>query len=312
MTVAVQGLPVLEDILVGPSTDQVEIRFEPTAKRIRAFVAGVAIADSNRVMMMFETSRLVVYYFPVEDVRTDLLVPTSKVIWSAFKGDARYYSISVDGRIVEDVAWRYLDPLTRCPDIAGYIAFHWKLMDAWFEEDDEVFVHARDPYHRIDVLNSSREVKVVVAGQNVAVTRRARFLFETGLPVRYYIPKEDIRIDLLQPSQTQTACAYKGPTSRYWQAPAADGTAVDVAWCYESPNREVTPIAGMVAFFNERVDVIQVDRKEMPRPVTHWSHRPARRGITKGRFIWSPKNEDFTQAVGVCGESNQSPHLGRR
>jgi uncharacterized protein (DUF427 family) len=275
MTVAVQGLPVLEDILVGPSTDQVEIRLEPTAKRIRALVAGVAVADSHRVMMMFETSRLVVYYFPIEDVRTDLLVPTSKVIPSAVKGDATYYSIHVDGRTVESAAWRYQDPPTGCPDIAEYVAFHWKLMDAWFEEDDEVFVHARDPYHRIDVLNSSREVKVVVAGQTVAVTRRARFLFETGLPVRYYIPKEDVRIDLLQPSQTQTACAYKGPTSHYWQAPAADGAAIDVAWCYESPNPEVAPIAGMVAFFNERVDAVHVDGTEMPRPVTPWSHRPA-------------------------------------
>src|SRR5258706_12440533 len=94
-------------------------------------------------------------------------------------------------------------------------------MDAWFEEDDEVFVHARDPYRRIDVLNSSREVRVVFGGQTVAVTRRARFLFETGLPVRYYIPKEDVRTDLLQPSHTATASASKGPTQRYSQGVSA-------------------------------------------------------------------------------------------
>jgi uncharacterized protein (DUF427 family) len=222
-------------------------------------------------MMMFETARLGVYYFPVDDVRTDLLVATSKVVTSAVKGDATYYSIAVDGRTVESAAWRYLDPPAGCPQIANLVAFHWKLMDAWFEEDDEVFVHARDPYHRIDVLSSSREVRVVVGGQVVAVTRRARFLFETGLPVRYYIPKDDVWIELLEPSQTKTACAYKGATSRYWQGAAADGSVRDIAWSYDDPTPEVATIAGTVAFFNERVDAIYVDGKEMQRTQTVWS-----------------------------------------
>jgi len=270
MSIAVQG-PLLENKLLGPAPKVIALRMEPIGKRVRAFVGGVAIADSCRVMLMFETARLCVYYFPVEDVRTDLLVATSKVVRSAAKGDATYYSIVVDGRAVENGAWRYLDPPAGCPEIANLVAFHWKLMDAWFEEDDEVFVHARDPYHRIDVLDSSREVRVVVGGQTSAATRRARFLFETGLPVRYYIPQEDIRTDLMQPSQTKTACAYKGPTSRYWQAATADGTICDIAWCYEAPAQQMARIAGMVAFFNERVDAIYVDGKEMPRTQTPWT-----------------------------------------
>lgn len=271
MSVAVQGPPFLEDILLWPAPNVIAVRVEPIAKRVRTFVGGVAIADSCRVMMMFETARLPVYYFPIEDVRTDLLIPTSKVVKSPAKGEATYYSIVVDGRTVENAAWRYLHPPDFCPEIANLVAFHWKLMDAWFDEDDEVFVHAHDPYHRIDVLNSSREVRVDIGGQTVAVTRRARFLFETGLPVRYYIPKEDVRTDLLQPSQTETACAYKGPTSRYWQTAMADGTLCDIAWCYEAPAPEVATIAGMVAFFNERVDAIYLDGNEMPRPRTKWS-----------------------------------------
>jgi uncharacterized protein (DUF427 family) len=270
MSVTVEG-PVLENKLLGPPPKVIALRIEPIGKRVRAFVGGVAIADSCRVMVMFESARLCVYYFPVEDVRTDLLVITSKVVRSPAKGDATYYSIAVDGRTVENAAWRYLDPPAGCPDLPGFIAFHWKLMDAWFEEDDEVFVHARDPYHRIDVLNSSREVRVVFGGQTVAVTRRARFLFETGLPVRYYIPKEDVRTDLLQQSHTATACAYKGPTSRYWQVSTADGSVCDIAWSYEDPAPEVATIAGMVAFFNERVDAIYVDGKEVPRTQTPWS-----------------------------------------
>jgi uncharacterized protein (DUF427 family) len=267
MTIAIQALTHLEDKVIGPKPMTTEIRLEPIATRVRAFAAGVAIADSCRVMMMFETARLVVYYFPIEDVRTDLLVASSKVVMSDIKGEATYYSITVDGRTVDNAGWRYLGR----PDLAGFIAFHWKLMDAWFEEDDEVFVHARDPYHRIDVLNSSREVRVVVGGQVVAVTRRARFLFETALPVRYYIPKDDVRFDLLELSQMKTACAYKGPTSRYWQTAAADRSVRDIAWSYEDPNPEVATIAGMVAFFNERVDAIYVDGKEMPRVRTVWS-----------------------------------------
>jgi uncharacterized protein (DUF427 family) len=271
MSVTVQDPPFLENMLLGPAPKVIAVRIEPIAKRVRSFVSGVAIADSCRVMMMFETARLPVYYFPIEDVRMDLLVATSTVVKSAAKGDATYYSIAVDGRTVENAAWRYLDPTAGSPEIVNLIAFHWKLMDAWFEEDDEVFVHARDPYHRIDVLNSSREVRVVVGGQVVAVTRRAQFLFETRLPVRYYIPKEDVRTNLIQPSETKTACAYKGPTSRYWQAATADGTFCDIAWCYETPAPEVARIAGRVAFFNERVDAIYVEGKEMPRTRTKWS-----------------------------------------
>lgn len=271
MTVEEMASPFLEDKLLGPAPNVIAVRMEPIAKRVRAFVGGIAVADSSRVMMMFETARLPVYYFPIEDVRMELLVASPKVVKSAVKGTATYYSIAVDGRTVENAAWRYIDSLADCPEIANLVAFHWKLMDAWFEEDDEVFVHARDPYHRIDVLNSSREVRVVVGGQLVAATRRAQFLFETGLPVRFYIPKEDVRIDLLRSSRTRTACAYKGSTSQYWQTTTADGTVRDIAWCYETPTREAEPIAGMVAFFNERVDAIYIDGQEIPKSQTAWS-----------------------------------------
>jgi uncharacterized protein (DUF427 family) len=260
----------MEDIRTGPPQAQPNISFEPVAKRVRAFVGGVAIADSSLVMMMHETSRLPVYYFPIEDVRTDLLAPSDKIATAPVKGDASYHSIVVDGRVVEDAAWRYLHPLPDCPDISGDIAFHWIKMDAWFEEDEEVFAHARDPYHRIDVLDSSRRVRIILGGQVVADTQRARFLFETHLPPRYYIPAEDVRLDLLQVSETQTRCAYKGQTSAYWSAETAKG-ARDVAWSYAEPTPEASRIAGMISFFNERVDAVFVDGVEQPRTWTPWS-----------------------------------------
>jgi uncharacterized protein (DUF427 family) len=231
-------------------------------------VDGVAIADSARAMLMLETGRLPVYYFPVAEVRRDLLRPSGHKVASARKGEAVYFNIETKARVVENAAWQYPAPLKGIPDISGFIAFHWNLMDAWFEEDEEVFVHARDPHKRVDVLESSRHVQIVLDGQTVADTKRARFLFETNLPTRYYIPKLDIRWDLLQPSQTQTACPYKGKTSAYW---ASRATGKDIAWSYAAPLPECAKIANLVAFFNERVDAILVDGKEIAKIATPWS-----------------------------------------
>jgi uncharacterized protein (DUF427 family) len=247
------------------------LRVEKTDRRVRAVFGGEVVADSKRVLLVWEPRRLVVYYFPVEDVRMDLLQPTRHTLDSGAESETLRWDLQAGGRTAENAAWGYRDPDGERAALRGHVAFYWSKLDAWFEEDDEVFVHARDPYHRIDVLNSSREVRVVFGGQTVAVTRRARFLFETALPVRYYIPKEDVRTDLLQQSHTATACAYKGPTSRYWQVSTADGSVRDIAWSYEDPAPEVATIAGMVAFFNERVDAIYVDGKEMPRTQTAWS-----------------------------------------
>lgn len=264
------AMPILENMQVGimPADGRYYVRVEPIAKRIRAVVDDVAIADSTRTLMMWEAGRLCVYYFPVEDVRTDLLSATDTIVASAHKGDATYYSVTVGERTIDDAAWRYLAPAAGTPDVAGYIAFHWKYMDHWLEEDEEVFVHARDPYHRIDVLHSSRRVEVIVGGETVADTKDAMILFETSLPPRYYIPQQDVRFDLLQPSRMQTGCAYKGPTSAYW---SAAGSHRPLAWCYETPWDEVSKVAGRVAFFNERVDAIVVDGVTQDKPVTPWS-----------------------------------------
>jgi uncharacterized protein (DUF427 family) len=142
-------------------------------------------------------------------------------------------------------------------------------MDAWYEEDDEVFVHPRDPHHRVDVLNSSRHVKVVVEGVVVAETRRPRLLFETGLPTRYYIPKIDVRMDLLEPTDSITACPYKGRAS-YWSVRAGERLLEDLVWVYPAPIPECPKIENLLSFYNEKVD-IYVDGELQPRPKTHWS-----------------------------------------
>jgi len=256
----------LEDIQIGPS-DGHDIRLYPTAKRVRAFFGDIAMADSTRVQLMLESGRLPVYYFPVEDVRMDLLVPGTRRETSPTKGQATYLTIDAGRNTAPNAAWRYEASPAGCPDLSGLIALRWRAMDAWYEEDEKVIAHAHDPFHRIDVLLSSRHVQVRIGGEVVADTRRSRMLFETGLPVRYYIPRDDVSLDVLTPSGTVTACAYKGQTSQYWKSRE---DVRDVSWSYSSPSPEASAVAGMVCFFNERVD-ISVDGVVQPRPQTPWS-----------------------------------------
>ncbi|HEX6538668.1 MAG TPA: DUF427 domain-containing protein [Candidatus Dormibacteraeota bacterium] len=256
---------LIEDVVTGPPAVAASVRLERTAKRVRCFLGDTAVADSTHAMLCFETNRLAVYYFPLHDVVGGALVSSGRTYESPLKGAARYFDVSAGGAVAADAAWEYRDPLPGAEPGTRYVAFHWTLMDAWFEEDEEVFIHPRDPYHRIDVLQSSRHVEVAVSGSVVAESHRPRILFETSLPPRYYLPREDVRLGLLEPSTTRTGCAYKGYTTEYW---ALNGR--DVAWTYATPPPEVGRIAGMIAFFNERVD-ITIDGREQQRPATPWS-----------------------------------------
>ena len=244
------------------------ILFEPTHRRVRVLIGGTTIADSRDVMLMLENRRLAVYYFPVRDVKLDLLVPTSFSSNHVGKGKATFYSVKVGERVAEKGAWRYLEP--ERADLKDYVAFYWDKMDAWFEEDDEVFVHPRDPYHRVDVLNSSRHVKIVVGGEVVAETTRPRLLMETGLPVRYYIPKIDVRLDLLTPTNTSTRCPYKGKAS-YWSVNVKGKEFADIVWGYPAPIPECTKIENLLCFYDEKVDAVYVDGELQTRPLTPWS-----------------------------------------
>ena len=256
-----------------PSTDH-PVWTEPSPRRVRAFLDGTAVADSTRALLLLETGHLPVYYFPPQDVRTDLLEPTDRSTYCPHKGHASYWSVSVGDRVATNAVWSYQDPLPGRDDIKGYLAVYWHRMDAWFEEDDEVFAHPRDPYHRVDVLSSSRHVRVVVAGETVAETRRPWLLFETGLPTRYYLPKADVRMDLLDPTDRETQCPYKG-RARYWSARVGDTVEDDIAWSYPFPIPECPKIENLVAFYNERAD-IWVDGELQPKPETPWSRPPAR------------------------------------
>jgi len=176
-------------------------------------------------MLLHEAGHLPVFYFPMEDVRMDVMEATEHTTHSPLKGDASYWTIRVGDRVAENAAWSYLHPLPEGPEIKGYMAFYWDQMDAWYEEDEQVFAHARDPYKRVDVLPSSRHVRVVLGGVTIADTHRPCLLIETGLPTRYYIPEQDVRMEMLEPTETTTHCPYKGQAS-YWSARIDDRVCV--------------------------------------------------------------------------------------
>ena len=245
------------------------IYLEDTPRRVRVVFGGETIADSRRAKLLHEAGLLPVYYFPMEDVRMDLLEESDHTTHCPFKGDASYWSVRAGDKVAENAVWGYPEPIDSAPPIAGYLAFYWREMDHWYEEDEEVFVHPKDPYHRVDVLESSRHVTVRVNGEVVAETDRPKILFETGLPPRYYIPEEDVREDVLAASEKATMCPYKG-TASYYSVDAGGGRAEDLVWYYPEPLPEVGKIRGHLCFFNEKVD-LEVDGEAQGRPQTQWS-----------------------------------------
>ncbi len=246
------------------------VDFAPCAKRVRVVFGGETIADSTRVMLMRETRHIPVYYFPRADVRFEAMTRTDQASFCPFKGDASYWSIEAGGRTAENAVWSYENPFAETTQIKETMAFYWDRVDAWYEEDEEVFVHARDPHVRIDILESHRPLRVVLGGETLAETTRARFLFETGLPTRYYIPADDARTDLLTPTETRTRCPYKGEAI-YWSAEVGGGVFDDVVWSYPAPLNENARIKDYLCFFNERVDEISVDGAPVDMPETKWS-----------------------------------------
>lgn len=237
------------------------LRFEPTSKRVRVISNGKTIVDSLCAGLLLERGHMPVYYFPAGDVRMDLLERTAHRTRCPYKGEASYWTLRAGNRIAENVAWSYESPLEEASDICGLIAFYWDKVDHWFEEDEEIFGHPRDPYHRIDIRPSSRQVRAMFNGELVADTRRALFLFETGLPPRYYIPLADVRAEFLVPSRKNSTCPYKGQAS-YWSLKVGNRVAQDALWGYPNPLPECPRIKAHYCFYPEKVDRLEVEGEE--------------------------------------------------
>ncbi|GAB4051266.1 DUF427 domain-containing protein [Catellatospora paridis] len=250
------------------STDRAtRIRIEHGAKRVRTYFNGQVVADTSRPVLVWEVPYYPAYYIPLADVRSGLLEPAGRTVQSPGLGEGDLYTVRVGDRTAEGAALRYEhSPVEELRDL---VRFDWAAMDAWFEEDEEVYTHPRDPHTRVDILASSRHVRVEVDGVTVAESHRPTVLFETGLPPRYYLPKTDVRLDLLAPTATVSHCPYKGQ-AEYWSVRAGDTVHDDLVWSYRTPLHESRKIEGLVAFYNEKVDLF-VDDVLQKRPRTKFS-----------------------------------------
>ena len=260
-----------------------ELRIHPTAKRIRAFVGDDTVIDSTSALIVWEPRRIVPSYaVPIGDINASLQpaadTATAEELAVEVSGtpvlDPRtgFAVHTVDGQSFDIAAATRLPNaafVANDPDLEGYAVIDFDAFDEWREEDELLVAHARDPFGTVDTRRSSRRVVIEIAGTTIADSTRSVMLFETFLPTRYYLPREDVQMDLLEHTDTRTACAYKGYAS-YWSA-NVDGTVVgDVAWSYEDPHNYAEAVKGMICFFNERVDV-SIDGVRIERPRTPWS-----------------------------------------
>ena len=268
------------------SVNDLDNEWIPSPRRVSIVFAGVRVANSSRVRVLRQHGFLPVYYFPAADVRTDLLVATDYTTRSAYKGTATYFDLTTSERTARFAVWTYPRSSPGSPDTSGYYGFDWHSMDAWYEEVERVYVHARDPFLRADAIRSDRHVRVEVEGGVVADTQRPVLLFETGLVTRYYIPSDDVDFDLLSPSDTFTLCPYKGRAG-YFDFHGDTLRAKDIAWRYLNPLADVSAIAGHLAFWNERDDTrITVDGEA----VVCLGHRDCPGGgepLTPQREFWT-------------------------
>ena len=263
-------MPRLRDVMMGQLG---ALRWEPIEKRIRATAGDATVVDTTRALLVWEPKRVVPSYaVPEADIAAEVEAggdgaaepeqPPMLAGRPVYDPSVPFAVHTAPGEAVTVAGAQGFRPAD--PELAGYVVLDFAGFDAWYEEDERNVSHPRDPFHRIDIVHSSRHVRVELEGETLAESSRPYLLFETGLPARYYLPPEDVALDRLARSDTATACAYKGQAS-YW---ALDGR--DVAWFYREPLREAAEVTDRIAFFNERVD-LTVDGERLERPVTPWS-----------------------------------------
>ena len=246
------------------SPERAVLLWEPCPKRVRVELGDEIVADSREVRALHETGHLMRLYFPRKDVQLQRLEPSDRTTTCPHKGDARYWTVRVGEAEAVDAAWSYENPVQSAAFMAGYISFQFDAMDAWYQEDERIYAHPRDPYHRFDIHRSSRSVRVRLNGELVAESSRPAVLFETSLPPRYYLPPEDVQTQWLEVSTRLTHCPYKG-SARHWHLEAGGQRVRNAAWTLEEPLGEAASIAGWYCFYNNKAQV-EVDGERLEEP----------------------------------------------
>jgi len=241
-------------------------RVEAVPRRIRGVLGGETILDSTQTLYVWEWPNYPQFYLPTVDLRPNVLVDEEHTQQTR-RGPARIHGLRAGGQIRPGAAKVFdASPIEQ---LNGTVHIEWAALDAWYEEDEQVFVHPRNPYVRVDALRSTRRIRVELDGVVLAESDSPVLLFETGLPTRYYFNRTEVNFAQLRASATVTQCPYKGITSRYWSVKIGDTIHLDLAWAYDFPLRAVSSIEGLIAFYNEKVDIF-VDGTPLARPKTHF------------------------------------------
>ncbi len=234
---------------------------EPLRRRMRIRLAGEWIADSEDVVLLHEPGRYPVAYFPMKDIRPDVLVDDTRKTKHHDLGDTAWFEVHVGDRIAKRAAWRHEALPAFANVLQDRVAFAWTAMDAFYEEDERIVGHAADAYHRIDIRQSSRQLVAQIEGRVIADTRRPLVLFESGFAPRWYVPREDVDTAALSPSPLQTFCPYKGLASYY-----NVGDRRNIAWSYTKAWPEVARISNLLSFEQDLIDVFLDGRKLLLEP----------------------------------------------
>ena len=242
-------------------------RIEPVPRRVRAVLGDATVLDTTGAIYVWEWPNYPQYYIPLTDIDPAYLIDENREEHLR-RGTARRHGLRVGEVERPGAAHVYTDKALS--GLSGMVRLDWAALDAWFEEDEEVFVHPRNPYVRVDALRSSRTVRVELGGVALAESSSPVLVFETGLPTRYYFDRSSVGFEPMVATATVTSCPYKGMTSQYWSVEVDGELHPDLAWAYDFPTRELLPIAGLVAFYNEKTDIF-VDGQMLERPVTHFS-----------------------------------------
>ncbi|MFL6164442.1 MAG: DUF427 domain-containing protein [Jatrophihabitantaceae bacterium] len=232
---------------------------QPAPRRVRGVLGGRTVFDTRNASYVWERPHYPQYYIPLADVAADLLHDELTERRLSI-GTGRQHGLRVGDREQPGAV-----AVFGIGKLAGLARFDWAALDAWFEEDEQIFVHPRCPYTRVDAIRSTRAVRVELDGVLLAESHSPVLVFETGLPTRYYLNRTEVDFSQLVPSDTETACPYKGSTTGYWSARLGDRLHADVAWCYDFPTWQLLPIAGLICFYNEKVD-LTIDGERQPRP----------------------------------------------
>jgi uncharacterized protein (DUF427 family) len=223
-------------------------------RRIRAVFGGETVLDTERGRLLHETALRPQLYVPLDDMAQELLKATDHSTFCPFKGTASYWSVTLGDRLAENAVWAYPEPNPESQWLRGYAGLYWESMDEWYDEDERVAGHLPDPFHRVDVRDASRHVRVRIGDQVLAETDRPRLLSETGLPNRFYVPREDVRAGLLVPSETRTVCSYKG-TASYWSVRVGDRELSDAVWSYPEAKGDSGKVRGYLCFGHDELTV---------------------------------------------------------